>query len=118
PRAESDIYRLHFGHAETYRKANESWRWAYKWPEPSQGERSWPLYIVENSSWIAQLSKDSCDFFPSDLCKHYLVLTAEFWIEVLTVDEPVLSRLSRNSADGAVGIVCENLEAEGEESGS
>jgi hypothetical protein len=49
-----------------------------------------PLYVVENSRWIEWLHRESDGQYASASLAHYVITTSRDFIEVLTMDVPMV----------------------------
>jgi hypothetical protein len=78
---------------EAYRVTNETYKlklWEYLSETHKELNRKWPLFIIENSTFLHFLSEQSKTISDDRHFKHYCIMDSEWSIDIATPTEPLI----------------------------
>ena len=85
--------RIFIDSVEAYRVINESYRlklWVYLSNTHKELNREWPLFRIEDSTFLNFLSEESQTISDSIHFKHYCIMDSEWSIDIATPTEPLV----------------------------
>jgi hypothetical protein len=85
--------RILFDGIEAYKVTNETYRlklWQYLSDTHKNLNRKWPLFTVENSTYLKTLSEDSSGITDYLHFKHYCIMDSEWSFDIATPTEPMV----------------------------
>lgn len=89
----SEVYKIDFSDLYLgYRNFDESERLKFinSFPKDLRG---WSLFLLTDSEFINWLTKESLEILSKDELKHFVIFTGDDIIEVLTLKDPVVTKL-------------------------
>lgn len=84
---------------EAYKVTNETYKlktWTYLSTTYRDLDRKWPLFRIEQSAFLQQLSDESNEISDALHFKHYCIMDSEWVIDIATPTEPSVKLFENN----------------------